>query len=231
MILYLLINRCDIMDSYSFLLLLGYLYFCIAINPIENSDWVARFPEISERYASLDNCTQCDVKQDSSCSCFRYGDKCAICCYSVSCCVCADCGMCRYTQQQLILMTQIGISILFGFGIVGLIVVYCKICNRTRQVARERRRLRVVLHEERDLVTQCSTIIEGLRDRPPSYNEVIRNASPVYPSSCAPPLYSSPYNRASMQEAPPSYPGTPKPQEKSRDSDELPSSLPVAQHM
>ncbi|XP_024877217.1 uncharacterized protein LOC112458042 isoform X2 [Temnothorax curvispinosus] len=133
MILYLLINRCDIMDSYSFLLLLGYLYFCIAINPIENSDWVARFPEISERYASLDNCTQCDVKQDSSCSCFRYGDKCAICCYSVSCCVCADCGMCRYTQQQLILMTQIGISILFGFGIVGLIVVYCKICNRYRK--------------------------------------------------------------------------------------------------
>ncbi|XP_077273884.1 uncharacterized protein LOC143903787 isoform X4 [Temnothorax americanus] len=140
----------------------------------------------------------------------------------------------RYTQGQLILMTQIGISILFGFGVVGLIVVYCKICNRTRQVARERRRLRVVLHEERDLVTQCSTIEGLLRDRPPSYNEVIRNASPVYTSSCAPPLYSSPYNRASMQEAPPSYPGTPKPQEKSRDSDELPSSPPVppvAQHM
>ncbi|XP_077273855.1 uncharacterized protein LOC143903787 isoform X1 [Temnothorax americanus] len=234
------------MNSYSFLLLLGYLYFCIAVNPIENSDWVARFPEISERYASLDNCTQCDVKQDSSCTCFLYGDKCAICCSSVPCCVCADCAMCRYTQGQLILMTQIGISILFGFGVVGLIVVYCKICNRyrktrtqqfssrTRQVARERRRLRVVLHEERDLVTQCSTIEGLLRDRPPSYNEVIRNASPVYTSSCAPPLYSSPYNRASMQEAPPSYPGTPKPQEKSRDSDELPSSPPVppvAQHM
>ncbi|XP_071569532.1 uncharacterized protein [Temnothorax nylanderi] len=236
MVPYLLINRCDIMNSYLFLLLLGYLYFCIAVNPIENSDWVARFPEISERYASLDNCTQCDVKQDSSCICFDYGDKsdkCVICCSSVyPCCVCPDCAVCRRVvmHRRVILMTQISISILFGFGIIGLIVVYCRICNRTRQVARERRRLRVVLHEERDLVTQCSTI-EGLRDRPPSYTEVVRNASPVYTSSCAPPLYSSPYNRASMQEAPPSYPGTPKPQEKSRDSDELPSSPPVAQHM
>lgn len=218
------------MSSHLLLLLLGYLCFCIAIDPIETSDWFNRLPELSNT-TSYDNCTHCNEKQESSCVCLKYFHKCLVCCSSVSCCICEDCAPYWQEQQRLIIMTQIGISILFAFGIVGLIVVYCKICNRARQHTRTRRC--IVSHEERDLTTHCSTI-EDLRERPPSYNEVIRSASQVYTASCnqAPPLYTSPYNRMSMQEAPPSYPGTPKLQEKLQDSNEPPSSLPVvAQHI
>ncbi|XP_028044527.2 uncharacterized protein LOC105837164 isoform X2 [Monomorium pharaonis] len=214
--LFVLINRRDIMN----LLLLGYLSFCVAINPAESSDWEEEFTrEILDLY----NCTRCDeVEQDTSCLCFEYTDKCIVCCSGVPCCSCADCGLCwqKGNHRELIIMTQIIISVLFVFGIIGLFVVYFKICYRTRQHTRRHRRC-VVLHEERDLTTQCS-IVEDLRDRPPSYNEVVRSA---------PPLYTSSYNRTSMQEAPPSYPGTPKPQEKTQDSNVLPSSPSVAQHM
>ncbi|XP_011173711.1 uncharacterized protein LOC105205860 isoform X4 [Solenopsis invicta] len=206
MVVYLLINRSDIMN----LFLLGYLCFCVAINLADSSDPETGFPEISENDSS-DNCSRCDeTEQDTSCVCFEDLD--------------------RQEQQRLMLVTQIVISVLFALGMVGLVIVYLKICHKTRQHPTRRRH--IVLHEAQDLTTQ-SSIIESLRERPPSYNEVIRNTPSVYTSSCnnAPPLYASPYNRASMQEAPPSYPGTPKPQEKIQDSNEPPSSLPVAQHM
>lgn len=219
------------MNSYSILLLLGYLCLCIAVNPIESSDWNARFTQLSDKYSSFDNCTQCDEQQELSCSCLDFFEKCIVCCSGNSCCICPNCAPCWYEQRQLIIMTGIVISTLFAFGIIGLIIVYCKICNRARQHTRTHRR-RVILHEARDLTVHCTTI-EGLRERPPSYNEVVRSTPSVHTSSYnnAPPLYTSPYNRASMQEAPPSYPGTPKPQEKLHDSNEPPFSLPVAQHM
>jgi len=225
------------MNFHLLLLLLGYLCFCVAENPNDGSDWDARLPEISERYAVQSNCTDYDIKQDPSCISFIYysiADRCIVCCSGIPCCSCDDCTICWNEQRTLIIITQIGISILFVFGLIGLIIVYCKICNRTRwQTRADRRRRRVLLHEHRDL-TQCS-IIEGLQDRPPSYNEILHNAgsppnytSSLFPPNTAPPLYTSPYNGMSTQEAPPSYPGTPKPQEK---SDRPPSSSPVTQHM
>ncbi|KAL0110268.1 hypothetical protein PUN28_013726 [Cardiocondyla obscurior] len=221
------------MNSCSLLLLLGYLCLCIAINPIESSDWDVTFPEISESYnKDFDNCTQCDLNQDTGCRCYAYIDSCLVCCPDLSsCCICKTCEQCWNEQRQLVIMTQIIISVLFGFGIIGLIIVYCKVCNRARHHTRRRR---IVLHEEHacDLTTQCSTV-ESLRDRPPSYNEIVRNAPPVYTSfrDNAPPLYTSPYNRTSMQESPPSYPGTPKLQDKLEDSNNSLSSPTVAQHM
>ncbi|XP_018402677.1 PREDICTED: uncharacterized protein LOC108779712 [Cyphomyrmex costatus] len=134
-----------------------------------------------------------------------------------------------HEQQQLIIMTQIGIAMLFGLGIIGLIAFYCKLCTKPLQTSLRTRRRHV--HEEGDLTTYCSTI-EG-QERPPSYNEAVRNASSTNTySDNAPPLYGSPYNRTSMSEAPPSYPGTPKSQEKSlhQNSNEPPSS-PIVQHM
>ncbi|XP_011173706.1 uncharacterized protein LOC105205860 isoform X2 [Solenopsis invicta] len=226
MVVYLLINRSDIMN----LFLLGYLCFCVAINLADSSDPETGFPEISENDSS-DNCSRCDeTEQDTSCVCFEDLDRCVIVCNSGLYCTCPNCNLCWQEQQRLMLVTQIVISVLFALGMVGLVIVYLKICHKTRQHPTRRRH--IVLHEAQDLTTQ-SSIIESLRERPPSYNEVIRNTPSVYTSSCnnAPPLYASPYNRASMQEAPPSYPGTPKPQEKIQDSNEPPSSLPVAQHM
>ncbi|XP_011882371.1 PREDICTED: uncharacterized protein LOC105570052 [Vollenhovia emeryi] len=225
---------CDIMNSFLLVLLLGSLCFCVAENPTESAEWDTRLPDMTEKY-SFRNCTQCDVQPGSTtCICFENSDACVICCSNVSCCICPDCFLCWYEQQQLILMTQIGISVLFACGIIGLIVVYCKICNRMRPRTRRARRRCIVLHEENDSTTPCSTV-EGLRrERPPTYNEVIRSSPPVYASSDnnAPPLYTSPSNRASMQEAPPSYPGTPKPQDKSKDDpNKFPSSPPIAQHI
>ncbi|KAL6423836.1 hypothetical protein ACFW04_010345 [Cataglyphis niger] len=99
----------------------------------------------------------------------------------------------------------------------------CTLCWTRQRITRTRC---IVLQEERD--TQCSTI-EALRERPPPYNEMTYNA---------PPLYTSPYNRASMQEAPPSYPGTPKLQERSQDTNDQFSTrhstfvaTSIAQHM
>lgn len=215
------------------LLILGYLSFCVATSLTENSEWNTRFPEIPDRYVDFDNCTRCDVKRESSCFCHEYVDlyKCVICCSNIPCCVCEECTTCWYEQRQLIIMTEIGISMLFGIGIVGLLIVYYKICNRTRQQHTRRRRRRIVLHEE---LTTYPSIIEDLRERPPSYNEVVRNAPSIHTSfsNNAPPLYTfSSYNGTFMQEAPPSYPGTPKPQEKIQDCNEPPSSSAVAQHI
>ncbi|KYN13678.1 PREDICTED: uncharacterized protein LOC108766452 isoform X2 [Trachymyrmex cornetzi] len=136
-----------------------------------------------------------------------------------------------HEQQQLMIMTQIGIAMLFGLGIFGLVAFYCKVCYKPIQTSTRTRRRRVV-REEGDLTTYCSTI-EG-QERPPTYNEAVRNTSSTNThSDSAPPLYTSPYNRMSMSEAPPSYPGTPKLQKKilHQSSNELPSSSPVVQHM
>ncbi|XP_029155249.1 LOW QUALITY PROTEIN: uncharacterized protein LOC114928310 [Nylanderia fulva] len=213
------IYKSDVMKSF----LLGYLYFYIVIYPVKSSDLVTSW-EISNSYISFDNCTQCNVKPHV-CNCLedRLANKCLVCCSDVSCCFCYDCT-CRQ-NRQLIIMTQIAISILFTFGFLGLIIIYCKICSRTRrQVTRGRC---IVLQEQELDRTNCS-VIEDLRERPPPYNEV--------PYS-APPLYTSPYNRTSMQEAPPSYPGTPKPQERSEATEQTLSrhsvfvASSIAQHM
>ncbi|GAB1869214.1 hypothetical protein CAJAP_10293 [Camponotus japonicus] len=204
--------------------LLRYLYFYIAIFvcPVKSLD-LDTSCEIGERYIGLENCTQCNVKL-KTCACWENLDRCIIYCPGTSCCSCYDCTLCWEDQRRLIIMMRIGIFILFGFGLIGLIIIYCKICNRTRQAITRTRC--IVLREERD--THCSTI-EGLRERPPPYNETLYSA---------PPLYTSPYNRASMQEAPPSYPGTPKLQERCQDAnDQLPPrhsmfvAASIAQHM
>ncbi|KYM81779.1 hypothetical protein ALC53_07772 [Atta colombica] len=120
---------------------------------------------------------------------------------------------------------------LFGLGIFGLVAFYCKMCYKPIQASTRMHR-RHVVHEEGDLRTYCSTI-EG-QERPPSYNEAVHNASSTNTySDNAPPLYTSPYNRMSMSEAPPSYPGTPKLQEKilHQNSNEPPSLSPIVQHM
>ncbi|CAL1679734.1 unnamed protein product [Lasius platythorax] len=212
------IYKCDVTKF-----LLGYLYFYIAINPVKSSDLDTSW-KIGDKYIGLENCTQCNVKP-KTCICHSL-DRCILCCSGVSCCTCYDCTPCQDDQRQLIIMTQVAISILFVFGLVSLIIIYCKICKRTRQnIARGRC---VLLQGQEPNNTPCSTI-EDLRERPPPYNEVVYSA---------PPLYTSPYNRASMQEAPPSYPGTPKPQERSQDTDNQFSSRhsvfvasSVAQHM
>ncbi|XP_018351856.1 PREDICTED: uncharacterized protein LOC108754204 [Trachymyrmex septentrionalis] len=210
------------------LFLFGYLCFCITISLTKSSD-MDTHSDISERYIyNINNCTQCDDQQHSSCICFEYVDNCVICCSNVPCCVCANCATCW--QQQLTIMTQIGIAMLFGLGIFGLIAFYCKMCYKPIQTSTRMRR-RHVVREEGDL-TYCSTI-EG-QERPPSYNEAVHNTSStnMY-SDSAPPLYASPYNRMFMSEAPPSYPGTPKLQEKilHQNSNEPPSSSSVVQHM
>ncbi|XP_029669291.1 uncharacterized protein LOC115239084 isoform X2 [Formica exsecta] len=165
-------------------LLLGYLYFYIAyICPAKSSDLDTSW-EIS-----LENCSAYNIKL-KTCTCWKN--------YLGS-----ENFYFREMQQRFTTITQMSIFMLFGFGLIGLILIYCKICHRSRQRTRS-----IALQEERD--TQCSTI-EDLRDRPPPYNEMAYNA---------PPLYTSPYNRASMQEAPPSYPGTPKLQERSQDTND-----------
>ncbi|XP_070149223.1 uncharacterized protein [Polyergus mexicanus] len=204
-------------------LLLGYLYFYIAyICPAKSLDLSTSW-EIRDEYTSLENCTY-NIKL-RTCICWKnYLDRCVICCSGTSCCSCYDCTLCWKMQQRFTTITQISIFMLFGFGLIGLILIYCKICYRSRQ--RITRTRSIALQEERD--TQCSTI-EDLRDRPPPYNEMAYNA---------PPLYTSPYNRASMQEAPPSYPGTPKLQERSQNTNDQFSSRhstfvasSIAQHM
>ncbi|XP_050462520.1 uncharacterized protein LOC126857290 [Cataglyphis hispanica] len=206
------------------MLLLGSLYFYIAyIYPAKSSDLGTSW-ERRDEYINLENCSTYNIKLESCFYWKNYLDKCIICCSNISCCFCEDCTLCWEKQQRLITIMQIIISILFGLGLIGLIIIYCKICNRTRQ--RITRTRCIVLQEERD--TQCSTI-EALRERPPPYNEMAYNA---------PPLYTSPYNRASMQEAPPSYPGTPKLQERSQDTNDQFSTrhstfvaASIAQHM
>ncbi|KYQ49927.1 Huntingtin-interacting protein K [Trachymyrmex zeteki] len=134
-----------------------------------------------------------------------------------------------HEQLQLIIMTQIGIAMLFGLSIIGMVAFYCKMRNKAIQTSTPTRRRRV---EEGDPTIYCSTI-EG-QERPPSYNEAVRNTSSTNAySDSAPPLYTSPYNRMSMSEAPPSYPGTPKLQEKifHQNSNEPSSSSPVVQYM
>ncbi|KAH0948971.1 hypothetical protein HN011_003492 [Eciton burchellii] len=181
----------------------------------------------TEEFYDLHNhCTQCDVGSESRhCS---YKTKDCLICYGINasesdtqCCYCYDCSLCWPERQwQVLKMTQVSISILFGFGILGLIIIYCKICKRTRRASRERH---AMLQQEQEASMNCSTI-EGIRDRPPPYSEVC-NAPPVFMASRngAPSLFGMLYNRAYMQEAPPSYPETPK-QERTRVSNEPPSS-------
>lgn len=206
--------------------LLGYLYFYIATYPVKSLEYVTDLDtswEIKNSYINLDNCTQCNVNLNK-CICLEDRlNKCIVCCLDVLCCSCYDCTPCRQ-DRQFIIMTQIAITILFAFGFLGLIIISCKICNRTRRhVARGRC---IVLQEQELNRTGCS-VIENIRERPPSYNEVPYGA---------PPLYTSPYNGASMQEAPPSYPGTPKPQERATDDQTLSRhsvfvASSIAQHM
>ncbi|XP_025155478.1 uncharacterized protein LOC105190655 isoform X5 [Harpegnathos saltator] len=92
----------------------------------------------------------------------------------------------------------------------------CSFCQ-TRRLARTR----CFRAQGPDGAMYCSTV-DGLRERPPPYSEVCG----------APPLYASPYNRTSMQDAPPRYPSTPKLQERCRCVRDIAlSSPPIAQHI
>ncbi|XP_020292086.1 uncharacterized protein LOC109858842 [Pseudomyrmex gracilis] len=221
--------RCDIMSP----LFLGYLYFYITVNSMESlgnviptSNW-ENFTESTEYFVKL-NCTQCNVIAEQLCNCSleNYG-RYSICCSDSQCCYCENCVLYQ-RRQDLLVIIEISVSVLCAFGILGLLVIYCKLCKRTRQNICRRPRC-IVFRDEYNTITHCSTI-EGLRERPPPYSEVAHSTSVHTSSNNAPPLYTSPYNRTSMQEAPPSYPGTPKPQERTQLFDQ-PSTVSVTQHM
>ncbi|XP_011254409.1 uncharacterized protein LOC105250148 isoform X2 [Camponotus floridanus] len=134
-----------------------------------------------------------------------------------------NCTQCNVKLKTCACWENLDRCIIYCPGISCCSCYDCTLCWTRQAITRTRC---IVLREERD--THCSTI-EGLRDRPPPYNETLYSA---------PPLYTSPYNRASMQEAPPSYPGTPKLQERCQDTnDQLPSrhsmfvAASIAQHM
>ncbi|XP_032663113.1 uncharacterized protein LOC116840470 isoform X1 [Odontomachus brunneus] len=179
---------------------LGYLYFCTAITLIVSLDPSDAHIAFSKKYIeTFENCTQCSSKQSNlRCTENPDGPGCIVC-YNQVCCFCNDCSFCWHAEWQLISMTYMSISILFLLGITGLFLMYCKLCNRARQPARCR------AQQELNGTTRCNTV-EDLRERPPLYSEVCG----------APPLYTSPYNRVSMQDAPPRYPDTPKAQETCR---------------
>ncbi|XP_014481630.1 PREDICTED: uncharacterized protein LOC106748011 [Dinoponera quadriceps] len=248
------VHRCDIMNPF----FLGYLYLYMVITPTAGiGTWVhshlrGSFSNITDilliyytfinntctnaqcdstdscyAYNSTEetwpkNCTQCNVKPNTSCLCLENtgpkGECIIYCPKNEECCLCDNCSLCWSAEWQLMTMTHISVSILFGLGITGLILMYCKLCNRTRRLARTRC-LRV--QQELNGTSYCNTI-EDSRERPPLYSEVCG----------APPLYTSPYNMASMQDVPPRYPDTPKSQERCRCfRDTTPSVPPVAQHM
>ncbi|XP_012235224.1 uncharacterized protein [Linepithema humile] len=202
------------------LFLLGYLYFCVAINPAESLDLEPSFE--TERYSQSDmeNCTHCLIRSHLDCSCQTYNDECLICCPGFSCCFCSDCTSCWHNQQKTISLYQINIYILCGYGIIGLIVIYYKICKKIKEGIVRTSMRRTLLQRDSGTSTNRSTS-ETVQERPPSYNEVCS----------APSLYTSPYNMTSMEEAPPQYPGTPKLQERSRDSNESPATFSITQHI
>nr|XP_031848517.1 uncharacterized protein LOC116433988 isoform X3 [Nomia melanderi] len=88
--------------------------------------------------------------------------------------------------------------------------MYCKTCSSFYRSYQERfleeRECRGEENEANSLHNSYYTIQES-RDRPPSYSEACG----------APPLYGSPFNRASMLEPPPVYPDTPKLPDRGRD--------------
>lgn len=215
MAIYTFTHRCrDVMT----LFLLGYLYFCFAISPAKSLD-IDTSAEITKGYAGMENCTQCLVKSHLDCTCLLdYTNECFICCLGFSCCPCSDCTSCWHDEQKTTLY-EINMYILCGFGIIGLIILYYKICKKIKeQLALTSMRRRLLMERNSGSSTNQNTS-EVVQQGPPSYNEVCD----------APPLYTSPYNMTSMEEAPPQYPGTPK-QERSRDSN-LPAAFSVTQHM
>ncbi|RLU26297.1 hypothetical protein DMN91_000091 [Ooceraea biroi] len=225
------VRKRDIMS----LFLLGCLYFHIVTTPAncEQPGSDSNIAEITEEYYDAYNCTLSNARAES-CRCSREaGDCCLMCCLNAAesesrCCYCYDCSLCRHEQHlQLLTMTRVSVSILFGFGIFGLIIVYCKICRRSRELARERC---AIMQQEQQMSMYCSTI-DGLRERPPPYGEVC-GAPPVFMAShnSTPSLYAVLYNRACMQEAPPSYPETPK-QERTDRFNESRSSPPTTQYI
>ncbi|XP_011335106.2 uncharacterized protein LOC105278019 isoform X2 [Ooceraea biroi] len=128
------VRKRDIMS----LFLLGCLYFHIVTTPAncEQPGSDSNIAEITEEYYDAYNCTLSNARAES-CRCSREaGDCCLMCCLNAAesesrCCYCYDCSLCRHEQHlQLLTMTRVSVSILFGFGIFGLIIVYCKICRR-----------------------------------------------------------------------------------------------------
>ncbi|XP_076382803.1 uncharacterized protein LOC117219673 isoform X3 [Megalopta genalis] len=101
---------------------------------------------------------------------------------------------------NVITATQIIVLLLFACGIIFALLMYCKTCSRSAQTRyMEQSRCSNGNNQTDSDSLYCCTINDS-RERPPSYTE-----------SCnAPPLYGSPYNRASMLEPPPVYPDTPK---------------------
>ncbi|XP_025155475.1 uncharacterized protein LOC105190655 isoform X2 [Harpegnathos saltator] len=176
------IYRCDIMSPF----FLGYLYFYMVmtlfarLNPSYAQDSTI---ENLQKYGNCTaNCTQYDIKSSTACNCIentQEEDGCIIDCPQ-KCCFLSDCSFCQHAEWQLMTMTHISISILFVLGITGLILMYCKLCSRTRRLARTR----CFRAQGPDGAMYCSTV-DGLRERPPPYSEVCG----------APPLYASPYNR------------------------------------
>ncbi|XP_076300966.1 uncharacterized protein LOC143219061 isoform X2 [Lasioglossum baleicum] len=103
---------------------------------------------------------------------------------------------------NVITATQIIVLLLFAFGIFFALLIYCKTCNRSNR-ARYSDQSRYGNNDDdqqTDTDSLYSHAINESRQRPPSYSEACN----------APPLYGSPFNRASMLEAPPVYPDTPK---------------------
>ncbi|XP_017753749.1 PREDICTED: uncharacterized protein LOC108546271 [Eufriesea mexicana] len=97
--------------------------------------------------------------------------------------------------------TQIIFILLSIFGLFLAMLIYCKVCSRASSMAYSE--YIAYLDEHNSNISSRSmysdSIYESSMDRPPSYNE----------ACSAPPLYTSPFNRVAMLEAPPVYPEIP----------------------
>lgn len=81
----------------------------------------------------------------------------------------------RRKSWQLLTMMQISISILFGFGIVGLIIIYCKICRRYVTFSSLLSWQDKTSRTQRDLIIILATVILFVRRQTPTgkFNSVI----------------------------------------------------------
>lgn len=158
----------------------------------------------------------CTIKPfDPACVCSGCNENgCYIKCYRSSY-FCVGYTKCWSKDWSLITATQISVFILFVLGIVSVIIMYLRVCNRIIQRAYSNRAIPQSERNDQGNPNMSQISIIENRDRPPSYSE----------ACSAPPLYSSPYNRVSMLEPPPVYPETPKLSERNS-----PSNNPTVEH-
>ncbi|KAG7190079.1 hypothetical protein KM043_006217 [Ampulex compressa] len=165
-------------------------------------------PDVFSHLDLFHNCT--NISTDASCLCFDCNVyRCLLCCPPQSCCYYDGDHLCNRTSEwNTVRVIQISILILFVLGVISMIIIYFRICRRATRVEymshiviRRRQNERGSMRDElNDDSIRATTGLRGgaetLPDRPPPYSEI----------GSAPPLYTSPFNRVSMLEAPPVYP-------------------------